>query len=117
MNEIENGCFVKFKPDYHDDPNEIFRVSQWDGNKGWAESEDGGGWYFTASQVTVTECPHSRVDVFTKKIASATRYEPAEIDQRVQCRDCGEELDEIPRGANERNLPWDAWECDESDDL
>lgn len=113
MEPIQDGCKITFKPDYHDNPKEIFTVSQWDGVRGWAESEDGGGWYFTASQVTVAECTHPTVDVYTKVIASATLYEPAEIDQRIQCHECGAELDEIPRGARENNFSWDAWESDE----
>lgn len=55
MDKIANGCKITFKPDYHDDPKEVFMVSQWDGRRGWAESENGGGWYFNASQVKVLD--------------------------------------------------------------
>ena len=45
---IENGCTVKFIGE-----TEEYEVSEWDGSRGWAGDEDGRGWYFTASQVTV----------------------------------------------------------------
>jgi hypothetical protein len=49
-NKIDNGTIVKFEGD-----NDLYEVTQWDGKKGWAQDENGAGWYFVASQVTVVE--------------------------------------------------------------
>jgi hypothetical protein len=46
-------------------------------------------------------CEHMRVTIVSKRVAIATRYEPAEYDQRAVCKDCGEMMDisDIPEGA------------------
>ena len=52
---IKNGSQIVFKPEYADTSGEVFTVSQWDGNRGWAGDEHGFGWYFTANQVVEVE--------------------------------------------------------------
>jgi Fe2+ or Zn2+ uptake regulation protein len=44
-----------------------------------------------------------KVTVETKLVAIATRYEPAEYDQRAICDECGKvmEIEDIPEGAEE----------------
>lgn len=60
-----------------------------------------------------TICQHNEVDIYSRMISMATLWEPAEYDVRYQCHICGEELDEIPRGARENSFSWDAWESEE----
>ena len=46
-------------------------------------------------------CQHTSVTVFVRVVAQATRYEPAEtVDDHIRCNDCGEELDDTPKGAH-----------------
>lgn len=54
-------------------------------------------------------CPHMRVIVYSRCIAVQTREEPAEYAFKVECRDCGEEIDvgEIPDGAEEKEEEWE----------
>ena len=48
-----------------------------------------------------TSCPHMRVTVYSRCISVQTWEEPAEYAFKVECRDCGEEIDvgEISNGA------------------
>ena len=48
-------------------------------------------------------CDHMRVEIQSKLACIATRYEPAEYDQRAVCKDCGETMciEDIPEGAEE----------------
>lgn len=48
---IDNGCKMTFLPQYAD-PNEVFTISQFDGNKGWAGDPRNRGWHFTVDQVS-----------------------------------------------------------------
>jgi hypothetical protein len=46
------------------------------------------------------ECMHLNVLTQRRMYAPETRYDPAEYEQRITCRDCGEELDSIPKVAD-----------------
>jgi hypothetical protein len=65
---IENGSTVKFEGD-----NDLYTVSQWDGKKGWAQDENGAGWYFVASQVKVVES-EATAEANTQEIETAPEY-------------------------------------------
>jgi hypothetical protein len=46
------------------------------------------------------ECYHLNVQVQQRLYVMETRYEPAEYEQMITCKDCGEELDSIPKVAD-----------------
>jgi hypothetical protein len=48
------------------------------------------------------ECYHLNVQVQQRLYAAETRYEPAEYEQRITCRDCGDVLDSLSSVANVR---------------
>lgn len=48
-------------------------------------------------------CLHLRVNKQTRLYAMETRYEPAEYEVRLTCRDCGEELDSVSEDAEVRD--------------
>lgn len=49
------------------------------------------------------ECLHLHVNKETRLYAMETRYEPAEYEVRLTCRDCGEELDSVSEDAEVRD--------------
>ena len=53
------------------------------------------------------DCEHKITTRYTRLIARASRYEPAEYDYKIICNECGEELDESPDGAEETEATWD----------
>lgn len=46
------------------------------------------------------DCKHMKVTVYSRRIFAATRYEPAEYEERIICRECGKRLDYVPEGAD-----------------
>ena len=54
----------------------------------------------------MSECTHSKVIVYSHQIFSATRYEPAEYEEKIVCSECGEVLDFLPEKAKVKDAMW-----------
>jgi len=54
-------------------------------------------------------CHHMRVTVYSRCVSIQTWEEPAEYEFKVECRDCGEEIDvgEIPDDVEEKEEEWE----------
>lgn len=54
----------------------------------------------------MSDCTHPKVTIYSHKVFAATRYEPAEYEEKIVCSECGEELDRIPEGAKVKDAMW-----------
>lgn len=55
----------------------------------------------------MNECSHPKVTVYSRLVSSQTWEEPAEYDFKIICDSCGEEFDETPEGAKEKEADWE----------
>ena len=53
------------------------------------------------------KCTHPKVSVSSHLVVHATRYEPAEYEEKIVCSECGHELDYIPEDAKVKECPWE----------
>jgi hypothetical protein len=53
------------------------------------------------------KCTHPKVNVYCRLVAHATYYEPAEYEEKIVCRECGVELDELPASVVIKEQLWE----------
>lgn len=53
------------------------------------------------------DCKHLRVTTYSRMVFSGSREQPPEYAWRTTCDECGEEMDEVPEGSEERQREWE----------